>query len=191
MTVKTIDEELFKNKDGKEIQVILAYFNQCDPKKCSGLRMVRLKKAKKITTLREIPRHAIVLDPFAEKALSLEDRENALNHGLVIIDGSWNTLEEYKTLFSRGIGRALPFLVATNPVNYGVPTKLSSAEAAIAALWILGAKKQAVNIANGIKWGPAFIAINEERLESYSNAQTSTDVVNEQIRLMRKLGYQI
>ncbi len=189
--MRYIDEDLFENKDQKEIELILAYFYQCDPKKCSGLRMVRLKKARKIESLKYIPQKSIVLDPFAEKALSPEDRELAINHGLVIIDGSWNTLEEYKNLFSRGIGRALPFLIATNPINYGVPTKLSSAEAAIAALWILGAKKQAVNIANSIKWGAEFIAVNKERLEAYSLAKNSAEVVQAQLKTMRELGYKI
>ncbi len=173
------------------IPVIVAYFNQCDPKKCSGLRMIRLGQARRIDTLKEIPHHAIVLNPFSEKALSSEDRARAEKNGLVIIDGSWNSLEGHRSLFKRGIGRALPFLVAANPVNYGVPTKLSSSEAVIASLWILGFKGQALEIADSVKWGPAFLHINMERLESYANARSSKEVVEAQLKAMRKLGYDV
>ncbi len=173
------------------IPVIVAYFNQCDPKKCSGLRMIKLGQARRINTLREIPREAIVLNPFSKKALSPEDRVSAEKYGIVIVDGSWNSLEDHRVLFRRGVGRALPFLVAANPVNYGVPTKLSSSEAAMASLWILGYKEQALEIADSVKWGPAFLHINMERLESYSQASSSKEVVEAQLETMRKLGYEV
>ncbi len=186
-----MNEESQEKATDARIPIIVAYFNQCDPKKCSGLRMIRLGQATRIDTLREVPHHAIVLNPFSEKALSIEDKANAEKYGIVVIDGSWNSLEEHRTLFKQGIGRGLPFLVAANPINYGIPTKLSSSEAVMASLWILGFKDQALEIADSVKWGSAFLHINMERLESYARAKSSKEVVEAQLLTMRKLGYDI
>ena len=82
-------------------------------------------------------------------------------------------------------------MVAANPINYGIPTKLSSSEAVMASLWILGFKDQALEIADSVKWGPAFLHINMERLESYARAKSSKEVVEAQLLTMRKLGYDI
>jgi pre-rRNA-processing protein TSR3 len=104
-----------------------------------------------------------------------------LKNGLVVADVSWNELERDKkplmSFFKRGIPRALPYLVAANPVNYGKPTKLSTAEAAIAALYITGFKEQAHEIANVLKWGPNFIILNLELLDAYSECKDSAEII--------------
>ena len=75
------------------------------------------------------------------------------------------------------VSRALPFVVAVNPVNYGKPFKLTTLEAFAAALYILGEVDHAKEILQIYKWGPHFIELNKQPLEDYRNAVTSEEIV--------------
>ncbi len=165
--------------------VKIIHFDQCDPKKCSGSRMIRFGLAK-IIKANKIGK-ALVLSPISNIALSPADREVVEEFGLVLIDGSWNQIESLKPFFQKGIPRALPFLVAANTVNFGKPTKLNTIEATIAALWILGYKDKAKKYASHFKYGNTFIQLNFERLEKYSKAKTSSEVVEIQKHIMDEL----
>ena len=74
----------------------------------------------------------------------------------------------------------LPFLIATNPVNYGKPCILSTVEAVSATLYITRFKDEAKDILDGFKWGHTFLELNHDLLEAYSEADTSKDVVRVQ-----------
>jgi rRNA small subunit aminocarboxypropyltransferase len=167
----------------REIPLVVFHADEDDPKKCTARKLHRFGYATLVRTMRRLPYHAVLLDPFAEKCLSREDFDNAALHGIVALDCSWKTAERTfqhveKTMYPR----ALPFLLAANPVNYGKPFQLSTMEAFAAALYILGKKAQAEKIVGIYTWGPNFLGLNREPLEEYRLARTSAEVVS----LMKK-----
>lgn len=157
------------------IPVIVYDKNQCDPKKCTAKRMLKFGLAKEAKTLRNIPSGSIVLSPFADKALSPADMKYARN-GLVVMDLTWTNIDEFPRL-SRTQDRALPYLLAANPINWGRPMELNSAEAVLASLIILGQKEQADSFMGRFNWAPEFVRLNGELLDTYSRASDSTEVV--------------
>jgi len=161
---------------------------QCAPKKCTGARMIRFGFAKGLERQTSLLRGCVVLTPASQVALSHADRRNADLYGLGVLDISWNKSKEvFPEIPEKCIGRALPYLVAANPTNYGKPFMLSSAEAMASALWILDEKDLATNIMSKFKWGPSFLALNNERLESYARCRTSTEVVEVQKRIIDEI----
>ena len=120
------------------VKLYVYHAKQCDPKKCTASKLEKHGFIKSIK-LNQIPRGAVMLNPFAMRAISIEDQPLILEKGLVGIDCSWRKIDNMHELFqSKGIGRSLPYLVATNPTNYGVPTQLSTVEALAAGLYITG-----------------------------------------------------
>ena len=67
--------------------------------------------------------------------------------------------------------------IASNPINWGRPMELNSAEAVMAALYILGEKDQAAEFLGRFNWAPEFMRLNGNMLEDYSKAKDSTEVV--------------
>ncbi|MCE8423372.1 MAG: DUF367 family protein [Candidatus Methanoperedens sp.] len=158
------------------ISLYLYHADQCDPRKCSGKKLARFNLAKLYKKPGQLPYSAILLDPFAEQALSPAD---FAGNGIVALDCSWEEVERVFPILERHRfrHRALPFLVAANSVTFGKPFKLSTVEAFAAALYILGEKEQAALILDKFKWGYVFLELNHEPLERYSEAMDSTGVV--------------
>jgi pre-rRNA-processing protein TSR3 len=123
--------------------------------------------------MRRIPSSAIVLNPISSKTLSLEDRELILRSGLVALDCSWNLSEGVFDRNIPGNNRRLPILLAGNPTNYGIPGRLSTAEALAAALILTGFPKRAKVILSLFKWGETFLSLNHDPLEKYAAAKSS------------------
>ncbi|HPC47356.1 MAG TPA: DUF367 family protein [Deltaproteobacteria bacterium] len=148
--------------------------NQCDPKRCTGRKMERFGLARSTRRWNNL-RGRLVLSPFSERALSPADKME-VGRGLAALDCSWAHAEE---VFGhlRLKARALPFLVAANPVNFGKPFKLSTVEAFAAALVILGEGPQAEEILAKFSWGHTFQELNQEPLAEYAAAKDSTEVV--------------
>ncbi len=149
------------------------YEGDDDPEKCTAKKLERFDLATLHRSSAATP-WGIVLDPFAEKALSPADRD--LGDRLVAMDLSWETAEaEHYQL--DGEHRALPFMLAGNPVNYGRPFRLTTVEAFAGALSILGERDQAEQILSKFRWGQTFLDLNEEPLERYAECADSSEVV--------------
>lgn len=127
------------------IRLCMWDFGHCDPKKCSGRRLVRQG------WLRELPIHnsksspaakfnGIILSPRARIPLTQADTPLIMVHGLAVVDCSWARVEDVpwnKVFGGNAMGRERllpPGLVASNAVNYGKLDKLNCAEALLAGL---------------------------------------------------------
>ena len=156
------------------MKVTVFHANECDRKKCTSIKMEKLGKCKLVYNINKIPSGAVVLNPFAQKAVSYEDYRYVHRRGVVGLDCSWNEVSSSKKFFSLSkYHRSLPFLIATNPVNYGKPCILSTVEAVSATLYITRFKDEAKDILDGFKWGHTFLELNHDLLEAYSEADTS------------------
>lgn len=162
------------------IRLTIYHANQCDPKRCTGLRLKRRSFARVVTKARFLPRRAIVLNPLSEIAFSPADRERVENWGLSALDCSWEHAEKVLLKQLRGTSRCLPILIAGNPVNFGKATKLTTAEAIAGALYIAGFKQEAKEILSIFTWGHTFLELNEALLDNYASAENSTEIIEMQ-----------
>jgi pre-rRNA-processing protein TSR3 len=140
---------------------------QDDPKKCTAARLVHLQLAQRLHSLRQIPRHSIVLNPASQRTLTPDDEPLASQRGIVALDCSWNRADQIFETEIPGENRRLPGLLAGNPINYSAVGKLSTVEALSASLYILGHKDQALKLLQPFAWGRTFDTLNRELLEAY------------------------
>ncbi|ADG14041.1 DUF367 family protein [Methanocaldococcus infernus] len=173
------------------MKLYIYHANQCHPKKCTSLKMKKLGKAIILNKPNLIPKHSLILNPYSKKALSPEDREIVEKFGITGLDCSWNDAENILKKFRFKNQRALPYLVACNPVNYGKPCLLSTLEAFIAALYITNFKDLAYELTKCFKWAETFIKVNYNLLESYSKAKDSKEVVEIQNKYLEKISLKV
>ena len=160
------------------MKLIVYHANEDDPKKCSARKLHKFGFVKLETNIRKTPKDAILLNPFAEKSLSKEDLGIAKKNGILAVDCSWENAENsFYFLEKRNHSRALPFVIAANPVNYGKPFKLTTLEAFATALYILEDVELAEKILELYKWGPNFLILNKEPLEDYRKAKNSSEII--------------
>lgn len=160
------------------IKLLVYHANEDDPKKCTAKKLFRFGFVKLETSIRKIPHDMILLNPFAEKSLSREDLNIAKHTGILAVDCSWENAENsFEYLDKRNHSRALPFVLAANPVNYGKPFKLTTLEAFAATLYILGDTKHASNLLKIYTWGQNFLVLNKEPLDDYRKAKNSTEII--------------
>jgi pre-rRNA-processing protein TSR3 len=154
------------------VDLHVRYEGDDDPEKCTARKLARFDMATLHESARATP-YGVVLNPHAEQALSPADADHA---NLVALDCSWETAG--RAMFEmKGEHRALPFLVAANPVNYGKPFQLNTVEAFAGALCILREREHAEEILSKFRWGHTFLELNEEPLRRYSECVNSADVV--------------
>lgn len=162
----------------RTIRLVAYHAGQCDPKKCTSRRLERLGLMTFVPRPSAIPSGSVLLTPEADRALSPADAPRAERRGLAIVDVSWKR-GEFPSV-PQAVARALPYLLAANPVNYGKAFVLSSVEALAAALVIFGRPDEARRILSKFTWGGQFLALNREPLDAYAIAKDSAEVVRAQ-----------
>ncbi|MFW9905614.1 MAG: DUF367 family protein [Candidatus Thorarchaeota archaeon] len=164
--------------------VTIYYADQCDPKKCTGMKTWRSYNKNKFPSINEmrfvkripqIPRYSLILNPLAEKILCYEDQSIFLKSGLTVLDCSWNHTEEIFTKTFPNL-RRLPWLIAANPTNYGKPTKLTSVEALAAGFCLLRNERAANELMSVFKWGKQFLTLNSNLLSDYAMCNNTEEV---------------
>ncbi|HKZ90095.1 MAG TPA: DUF367 family protein [Thermoplasmata archaeon] len=160
------------------VRLLVYDAKQCDPKRCTARKLRRFGLVVFVPRPSALPRGAILLRPDATRALSPEDAPAAERHGLAVLDASWRAAAFPRV--SRGVARALPYLLAANPVNYGKPFTLSSAEAFAAALVIMGHEDEGKAVLSKFAWGDQFLVLNRQPLDAYRAAADSSEVVKAQ-----------
>ena len=161
------------------VRLYAYHAGQCDPKKCTARKLERLGLLTFVPRAASLPAGTVLLTPEAERALSRADAPRAERHGLSVLDLSWKVTEKVGGFpaVPKAVGRALPYLLAANPVNYGKPFVLSSAEALAAALIILGDADFGRTVLAKCAWGSQFLTLNAEPLAAYAAAEDSAGVV--------------
>jgi pre-rRNA-processing protein TSR3 len=171
----------------KTFGMLLGSFDlkQCFSKRCSSAKLVREGKIKSLKLGRGFS--GIVLSPEGECTISPADRKIVEDHGLAVIDCSWNRVDEtdLSRIPSRR-ARLLPYTVSANQINYGRPWKLSCAEALASGLYICGFKEEARWIMEGFEYGDEFFKLNGGALEKYSECRNGREVVVAQTDAMRR-----
>jgi len=167
------------------LHITIYHAAQDDPKKNTALRLKRRGFARIVTRTRFLPKRAIVLNPFGEIAFSPSDKERIQQFGLAAIDCSWENAQKVMSTHVKGTSRCLPVLIAGNPVNFGKLTKLTTAEAIAAALYIAGFKKESEDLLSIFTWGHSFFEINRMLLDNYITARDSGEIVEMQTQLLK------
>jgi len=154
-------------------------FEQCDPKRCTGAKLARRGIFERMPLKQSF--RGIVLSPKATMPVSPADLEIIEKNGISLIDCSWARLQEIPfRQMSSGHHRLLPFMVATNNVNYGRPYKLTCAEACAATLYIAGKEDAAREVMKEFSYGTEFFKINRDVLDIYASCQDAEEVIAKQ-----------
>jgi pre-rRNA-processing protein TSR3 len=157
------------------VDVHVRYEGDDDPEKCTARKLARFDLVGLHRSDRATP-SGVVLNPHAERALSPADGTGTDSETLVALDCSWESAGEARFSLP-GDNRALPYLVAANPVNFGRPFRLTTVEALAAGLVILGDRPHAERLLAKFTWGETFLELNDEPLRRYADCADSTEVV--------------
>ncbi|KAJ3283104.1 ribosome biogenesis protein tsr3 [Blyttiomyces sp. JEL0837] len=156
-------------------------FNHCDPKRCSGKKLVRLHIVQDLRIGQKFK--GLVLTPLGTQSVSPMDTQILTHEGICVVDCSWARVDEVPFEKIRcNNERLLPFLVAANPVNYGKPWKLNCVEAFAACF-----NQYGDYLMSKFTWGHAFYKLNKELFDMYSKCKDSTEVVKCQQEYMKKI----
>ncbi|WVO13277.1 hypothetical protein L204_100890 [Cryptococcus depauperatus] len=158
-----------------EVPVAMWDFDHCDPRRCSGKKLARHGL---INSMRIGQRfRGIVLTPQGKKVISPEDDEIVQMSGLAVVECSWARLDEVPfNKIKSPYERLLPFLIASNPVNYGKPWRLNCVEALAAGFYITGHDDWAEILLSKFSWGHSFYKLNAHLIERYRTCTDADDM---------------
>lgn len=160
----------------------------CDPKRCSGKRLMKLGLMRELGLGRKHGGVVIHPSPKTKILVSPADRALMEEHGASVIECSWARVAEVP--FARMGGRherVLPYLVAANSVNYGKAWRLNCVEALAAAFYIGGHPEWAEILLEPFAYGESFLEINREVLERYAAAEDADGVEKAQQEWLDRL----
>ncbi|KAK9477245.1 hypothetical protein V1514DRAFT_353440 [Lipomyces japonicus] len=175
-----------QNVEKLPVKTAMWDFDQCDPKRCSGKKLARLGLIKNLRIGQKF--QGVVISPNGKVPVSPADREILEEHGTAVVECSWARVQEIP--WSRIGGRCerlLPYLIATNPVNYGRPWKLNCVEAIAAAFAITGHQDWAEQIMSHFSWGHAFLKVNKELIDIYCQCEDAQAVIQAQEEWLDKI----
>ncbi|KAK7205202.1 hypothetical protein BZA70DRAFT_238709 [Myxozyma melibiosi] len=161
-------------------------FDQCDPKRCSGKKLARLGLIRNLRVGQKF--QGLVISPSGKFPVAPDDREILEEHGAAVVECSWACVNEIP--WNRIGGkheRLLPYLIATNPVNYGKPWKLNCVEALAATFAICGHREWATEIMSHFSWGSAFLKVNADLLDVYCKCTDADSVIKAQEEWLDKI----
>ncbi|MBD3196550.1 MAG: DUF367 family protein [Candidatus Lokiarchaeota archaeon] len=156
------------NYPKKFVNLYCLHYGECDPNKCTSIKLKNLNLIKFIRKISGKLKNCILLNPFSDQEISNKDAKIVKNYGIIVIDCSWKNILKFNKI-SNINSRRLPSLIAANPVNYGKWEKLSSIEALSSTLFLTGFVEQARFILSKFSWGPEFLKINQKLLEKKKN----------------------
>ena len=167
----------------KDVPIHAIWLAQDDPKKNTAVKLSKRGTLRLHERFTKLPRKGIILEPLCGKVLGPEDHSILLEDSgsLVGLDCSWAQIEdsvEQVMKRTRLKARMLPLLLAANPVNWGKPSRLTTAEAIAASLYLIGNEKQARDLLSAFSWGEQFFVLNKEPLDAYQNAKSSKELVD-------------
>ncbi|MCH1592326.1 MAG: DUF367 family protein [Candidatus Thalassarchaeaceae archaeon] len=168
--------------DLEDIPLHVIHLDQDDPKKCSARRLSKNGHVILHKRTRGAPRRGFLLDPSSGILMGPDDLRTISRGGAIVaLDCSWKKLEESLDSISKYTkleGRTLPVLLAANPISWGKPGRLSTAEAFASSLHILGRKEQARRILSCLPYGETFLELNRVPLDAYAEAETNEELAN-------------
>ena len=167
-----------------DIPMHIIHLDQDDPKKCTARVMERAGLAIIHERVNRAPRRGFLLDPSAGVILGPEDIP-LIERGASIVglDCSWKQLTPSIELILKKTKlkpRTLPLVLPANPVSWGKPGRLSTAEAMALCAAIIGKIEQAERILRPFRFGKEFLELNAEPIAEYQKCKTNQEIVERQ-----------
>jgi len=172
--------------ESTSVPVAMWDFDHCDPKRCSGKKLARHGLIQELKVGHRF--RGVVITPKGTAPISPSDKRIVDSGGLAVVECSWARLEDVPFAKIRSPNeRLLPFLIATNPVNYGKPWRLNCVEALAAAFYIVGLRSDAEKLLEKFSWGHAFWTVNKPYLRRYQTCDVAEDITKMQETILAEI----